>query len=268
MSSLSDADQLLLKNNPDLSSSDIQKYNIKKARLFKLTIAICAIYGTLTLVVLLLTLFSAKGNQIFTEEIRPFTLTFVGGMIFVIILLIIQIVSFTPKALTTSVYDRDICPDFWKLVPTPTTDPYYTNASSNIKSLFQYQCVPDITLYNMYYQSSNSTVNGTTNYFNPYKHQFDTNWVTNSNLYVKATTADLKSLAVQKLIGSDGTSGYMSQFNTYTTIPSSNLQCNKIFPNYLANRNITDSDLKQTPYALACAYANVCGIPWTGQCGN
>ena len=30
MSSLSDADQLLLKNNPDLSSSDIQKYNIKK----------------------------------------------------------------------------------------------------------------------------------------------------------------------------------------------------------------------------------------------
>ena len=80
MASLSEADQLLLKNNPSLTNADIKTYNVKKTKLFKLTISICAIYGTLAIVILLLTLFSSQGSQIFTEEVRPFTLTFVGGI--------------------------------------------------------------------------------------------------------------------------------------------------------------------------------------------
>ena len=156
MASLSEADQLLLKNNPSLTNADIKTYNVKKAKLFKLTISICAIYGTLAIVILLLTLFSSQGSQIFTEEVRPFTLTFVGGMIIVIILLIIQIVSFKPIALSTSTFDKDRCPDFWKLVQTPTNDPVYSNATNDIKQLLAYKCVPDTNILQTYRPAANA----------------------------------------------------------------------------------------------------------------
>jgi hypothetical protein len=52
------SDNQLLSANPNLSVEDIKSYNVKKAQLFKLTIVICSIYGTLALVVSLLTLFT------------------------------------------------------------------------------------------------------------------------------------------------------------------------------------------------------------------
>lgn len=262
MASLSEADQLLLKNNPSLSTADIKSYNVKKTQLFKLTIVICAIYGTLALTVLLLTLFSAKGSQIFTEEIRPFTLTFVGGMILVIILLIIQIITFKPQALTTSVYDKDSCPDFWKLVATPINDPVYLNANSNIKSLFKYQCVPDYNYLNTY--RSNVTISGNT--INPYGQIIASDYITTSNVYIHVNNTN-NDLATSKLIGATGLNGYLTQFNP-PSFGASNLQCNKVFPNYLAITNMNDADLQTTPNALSCAYAKACGIPWTSQCGN
>ena len=249
---ISEADQLLLKNNASLSAADIKTYNIKKAQLFKATIAVCAIYGTIALVILLLTLFSFRGSQIFTEEIRPFTLTFIGGMIFVIALLILQILSFKPKAFTVSVYDKDVCPDFWKLVPTPTNDPVYTSASVSDKSLLQYYCTPDKTVFNTMRTNAPST--------NPYNQKID-----GGNTYVyKSVTPDSTNPALTALIGPNGNNGLI----TNQTLGVNNIQCDKVFPNYLANNTSTNGTFKDKPNALACEYARQCGISWTSQCGN
>lgn len=259
MSSTSGADQLLLQNNPNLSAADIQTYNLKKGQLYKLSIAVCVIYGVISLSVLLLTLFSQKGNQIFTEEIRPFTLTFVGGMIFVITILIIQIATFKPAALTVSVYDKDICPDFWTLTPTPSSDVVYNNASPSDKGYLKFKCTPNNSVYNTY----RTAVSPSTN---PYGQTITTNgnmpYVTKTISYSPAAPLDTPT---SKLVGNAGNNGYVTSI---TQLPNNTLQCDKLFPNYLANKNSTDPDLQQTPNALSCAYANACGIPWTGQCGK
>jgi hypothetical protein len=178
------SDELLLKNNPKLSAEDIKTYRIKTKQLFKTTIAICAIYGSITFVILLLAMFSAKANQIFTEDIRPFTYTFIGGMIFVIVLLIIQISTFKPVALTVSSYDADICPDYWKLVPTAANEPIMTNtaADDQTRGLLKYKCVPDQTLFNTYRNVSGN--------MNPYGQTIATSGNTKYTLKNIGTTAD------------------------------------------------------------------------------
>ena len=278
MASLSETDQLLLKNNPSLTNADIKTYNVKKAKLFKLTISICAIYGTLAIVILLLTLFSSQGSQIFTEEVRPFTLTFVGGMIIVIILLIIQIVSFKPIALSTSTFDKDRCPDFWKLVQTPTNDPVYSNATNDIKQLLAYKCVPDTNILQTYRPAANAVdasaatpsaaAVAARNAINPYGQSIKGTGL--NMLTYKTVDGDSNNIPLTKLIGTNGNNGLLTQFNTLYGSPlsTSNLRCDQVFPNYLANKNVNDTDIQDTPNVLACEYAKQCGIPWTSQCGN
>ena len=258
MASISDADQLLLQDNPNLSSADIKTYRFKKGQLYKLTIAICVIYGIVAFSVLIITLFTNKGNQIFTEEIRPFTLTFVGGMIFVITILIIQIYNFKPKAYTVSTYDRDICPDFWKIVPTPSSDPDYSRASPSDKGLLKYKCVPDNSILNTTRVATAATS------MNPYNQKINENNTVSNTITNFSPSAPL-DLATTKLIGNAGNNGYVTNINGLSNYT---LQCDKLFPNYLSNKNNTDTDLQQTPNALSCAYAKACGIPWSGQCGQ
>jgi hypothetical protein len=247
--SSSTADQLLLKNNPQLSQADINTYNINKARLFKFTIATCVIYGVVALGVLIITILSDAGNMLFTEEIRPFTLTFTGGMIFVIILLIIEILTFKPKALTINTFDKDICPDYWTLQNTPSSDLYYQQASAQEKSLYQYKCVPNKNMLNINHSIS-STSTPSANQVNSYGQN-----TTNLN---KTITTNTNNIALTKLI-----SKYASVSPSGAT-----LDCSAVYPNYLAYANKTDSDINNTPNALACEYANQCGIPWTSQCGK
>ena len=275
MSTTTDPDKQLLADNPKLTQADITSYNVKKKQLFKFTIATCIIYGIITLLIFVLTILNPKINQLFSVDVRPFTMTFVGGMIFVIIVLIYQVYTFKPVALTVSSYDIDICPDFWKLVPTLTSsDPVYLNASSNIQGLLQYQCVPDSNVWQTY--RTKNTI-GAINY-NPYGqsnyetglHGLNTLHTTiNTNGSVGAFGNSITNTnALSGLVGSSGLNGTLTSLNT--SLGTSNLRCDQVFPTYLANQNAiasaTDSTLPTNAYA--CAYAQACGIPWTGVCGN
>jgi hypothetical protein len=267
MSTSQTSDQLLLKANPKLSAADIQTYNVKKAQLFKLTIAICAIYGAISLIILMITIYTSTGNILFTQEIRPFTITFIGGMIFVIIFLIIQIISFKPIALTVSSYDSDICPDFWKLVPTVTSganiDPIYKTADAATQGLLQYQCKPNQTVYNTYSPAATGSS------VNPYGQNIGKDASGNPYAFstVNLPANTLPTDPNYKLVGANGTNGAVTSL-TSGTYGTNNLRCDQIFPNLLANRNANDTDIQGTPNALACAYAKQCGIPWANVCGN
>jgi hypothetical protein len=272
-------DQQLLAANPNLTQADITSYNVKKKQLFKFTIATCIIYGIITLLIFVLTILNPKINQLFSVDVRPFTMTFVGGMIFVIIILIYQVYTFKPVALTVSSYDKDICPDFWKLVPTLTSsDPSYSNAGSNIQGLLQYQCVPDSNVWQTYRTSTTTGSGPSLINFNAYGqsnyatglHGLNTIHTTiNTHGYVGVFGNSITNTnALDGLVGPNGLNGTLTSLNP--ALGASNLRCDQVFPTYLANANAAASanDSTLPTNAYACAYSQACGIPWTGVCGN
>jgi len=247
MSSLT-ADQLLLKNNPELTQADINTYNINKARLFKFTIATCVVYGVVALGVLIITILSDAGNMLFTEEIRPFTLTFTGGMIFVIIILLIEVLTFKPKALSINTFDRDVCPDFWTLMKSPAADiSYVSNATPGADSqLFNYKCIPNNNILNTNHSVTSGSAPSAKNSYNQVIGSYSIN---------KTITDDpTNNIPLTKLIAA----------NSGSTV----LNCGAVYPNYFATINKQDPDINNTPNLIACEYAKQCGIPWTSQCGK
>jgi hypothetical protein len=260
---LADANTLLAQN-PMLSINDIKQYNINKTSYFKGTIAVCAIYSAFCLLMLLTVMFSEKGSQFMSESFRMFTITFVIGLILVVTLLVIQVVMFKPKVLTTSPYDPAMCPDNWQLqkvtdFSTIISDP--KNPNSPDKFLMQYKCVPSPNIINNItpqYIASNINIAGF-----------------NSNL------------ALQSSVATDLTSGNYpyatALLNTYnpqiksrnqtlsTSTPygnTSNLafDCTSVYPLYLANKNQSDTNLNGNLNGLACEFTYQCGVPWTSMC--
>lgn len=130
--------------NPNLTVSDVQVYNINKGNYFAGTIAVCVIYGVFSLVLLLLTIFSPTGSTFITETFRTFTITFIVGMLIATILLTIAIVTFKPSVLSQNPYDAHMCPDYWTFEKTKTTSAPYnsSNVTNANKSLMDYQCKP------------------------------------------------------------------------------------------------------------------------------
>jgi hypothetical protein len=270
--------------DPTLTKADKAAYTAKRATMFKFTIALCVIYGAIVLLIFLMSIMSQNSGQYFMNSLKPFTLTFAGGIIFVIIVLIYQIYTFKATPLSISAYDNDLCPDFWKLVPTDTkSDAIYTNVAHtnpNLRGLFNYQCVPDTNVLQSYRQAKN--VNGQV--INPYgqtinnpqgpiNNQYLTVDATDPNVNANITNTD----ALTKLLGS-GNNGVMTQITTNNWSPSASvgagnvgankLVCDKIFPNYLASANAKDPKFANVPNAFACTYAEACGVPWAGLCGK
>lgn len=221
--------------NPDLSDNDIKAFNINKGVWFKSTIAVCVIYGVVALGLLLLIIFSPPSSKFLTEDFRIFSLTFIGGIIFTIVLLVIQIMSFKPKILHPSPYDRDMCPDYWTLEK--NTDASLTGDDKVTKRV---KCVAPTPGYT----AKTPAVR------------------VDNNKYMNGTT-EVTDTAVKKMydiLPNDTTNG------TQNTPITKTINCSEVFPNYLVAKNVKDTELKGKPNALACAYAQQCGIPWTSMC--
>ena len=215
--------------NPGLSVSDIQTYNINKSNYFAGTIAVCVIYGVFSLALLLLTVFSPLGSQLLTDTFRTFTITFIIGMIISIILLTIMVVSYKPKKLSVNPYDAQMCPDYWSLKETDTTQDYYKNASVTNQSLMEYGCVNNKTLGRNPSRPSKSDI---------------------------SSKPDTKALY----------DNYNDSFYTTTDAKTKTLNCTNVFPLLLNSINVTDPELNNIPNALACKYAEQCGVSWTAMC--
>lgn len=229
--------------NPGLSVSDIQRYNINKSNYFAGTIAVCVIYGVFSLVLLLLTVFSPAGSQLLTDTFRTFTITFIIGMILAIILLTIMVVSYKPKKLSANPYDAQMCPDYWSLEETSITSDNYIHASLTNQSLMDYTCKNKRQLGK--YNSVPTGLDATT--INPQ----DTKSLYNEyNLSVNNTSAN----AVK------------SDASDPKDINKNVLDCKNVFPLVLNSVNSTNPQLNNIPNALACRYAEQCGVSWTAMC--
>lgn len=217
----------------NLSDEDVRIYLRQKAGWYKGTIAVCVIYGVFAFVLLGITFLTQLG-----KELMPFILTIVGGIVFIIIILVLQIMYFMPTNLTIPPYDGDICPDFWTLQQTPASQLANVNASDKLS--MTYQCVP------------NSNVYGTT-----------------SAASVPLTASSLGANTTGDFYLATNIAATMGGKNAVpTNAPGGgsdgNLQCNVVYPNYLAAQDMENFPLTQN--AIRCAYAKRCNIPWTGVC--
>lgn len=251
----------------DLSENELIKYNIQKGKMFKSTITLSAIYGCIALVLLVVVMLDTKGESGLSTDFFAFTVTFIAGMLIILSLMVWQILSFKPVSSKITTPDN-ICPDYWHLQPTPTTNTDYM-AAGTAKSDMSMMCVPDskIFTYNQKLDSSGNYSTVSNSNTNVYGHT-----VTNFNIgspitatYVKVINTSGNTVPALKL--AKEAEAVYSSTNTNNGGNSSTvaaIRCDMVFPKYMAkqDKKLFEKDPKQ----LRCEYAKQCGITWTGVC--
>jgi hypothetical protein len=194
-------------------------------------------------------------------------------MIVVIILLVIQITTFKPQKFDNLMYDRDMCPDYWKAVPAEQAEMEAGSKDDTTEqSLKKIKCVPDPDVFALDYKWSTSgkfekitttpSSDGTTK--NVFGHS-----VINTG-----ATYDAKNNNYRVVVPADGDtlSSTLSNvaFNMYgnvgigSTAPAQALVCNMVFPALMAKEDEMYNPEK--PNELRCKYAELCGINWSSVC--
>lgn len=256
----------------DLSDAELKAYEIKKAGWFKGTIAVCVVYGVFAIALLAIALFDARGRQFLSEDFLPFTITFVAGMILVIILLVIQITTFKPKKLETILYDREVCPDYWKAVPASENDiPASASDDNSERHLMKIKCIPDPDVFALDYKLDGNELKKI-NLTSLPSNGVDTN-VFGQKVYNQQLSTETYDPAKNKYIvhqpaGNDETN--IKLFTVADTmygnlgIGTTSMRCDMLFPALMAKEDeVNDPD---EPNKLRCKYAQLCGINWSSIC--
>lgn len=272
-----------MSSTADLSNSDMVKYEIDKRKLFRTTIAISAAYGAVALVLLIITIMGGSSADSLAGDFLPFTLTLVGGMVIVLVLMIIQIATFKPVSAKTAIFNDNLCPDYWVLQKTPDVgDPDFAAATGQaVRDKMLYQCVPDPNIWN--YNSTKATgttpastiTNWTTGTVNNlgYTAAGDNVWVKNINYASgdNANTIPKKPLTRLVDVASTVYNGLyplnnvaQSSSHVGSSGTTKNLRCDKVYPQYMAAQD--KQYYEKDPTQLRCEYAKQCNIPWTGVC--
>jgi hypothetical protein len=123
-----------------LSANEDAEFRLQKARLFKATIAVNVLYGVVALGILLAIFFSDGARDLFITRLAPFTITFLVGMLLVIIWLIIIVRTFKPQKSATITYDPYNCPDYFELERTP--EDVLSKFDESIRADMTYRCKP------------------------------------------------------------------------------------------------------------------------------
>lgn len=214
-----------------LTEKEQADYLAKRSNYFKGTISVSVIYGTLALVLFLLAVFTAKGRDLLANEMRPFTVTVLAGMILVIILLVVSILRFKAKPGPRSDIDTMKCPDFWKLEKLSDSD--LKKKDANLQYLMQYKCVkPAEGLY------APAGANGI---------------LSMGNDITPGTARDKLKAMSDKM--------YAGESNA---VPSGSLKCTEVYPYYMAAED--EKHDKDYPSRIRCQYSMLCGAPWSSAC--
>lgn len=213
-----------------LTPSQQALYKSRRASYFKGTIAVCVIYGTLSLFLFVLALASVKGRELLANDLLSFTVTFIAGMILIIIVLTLQVLNFKPPNYTGEDPAAMVCPDYWTLKETPK---YVLDnvTNSEEKYLMQYMC-----------QNDRSGVM-------PAREAAQT-FATTAALPVSKKLKEKVAAVVYGSQGNDDNAG--------------RLNCNLVFPTLMAVKD--RKEFPEVPNSMRCQYAKTCGVSWTEAC--
>jgi hypothetical protein len=214
----------------DLSPQQLKEYTNKRTSYFKGTIAVACIYGTLALVMFLIAIFSPTGKTIITDQMLPFTIAFVGGMIIVVILLLVAIFTTKPPPHTVFSYDNMKCPDYWTLSKTP--DSMLNSYEGSERAQLAWRCIR----------------NNTTSL----------NRLENKSVTARSDRAKMMSVMSKP---------YQTSSFDFESATSGQLNCNVVYPDYMNYHDMKyDKNDPANPNRLRCAYAEACGVPWSSVC--
>jgi len=98
-----------------LTKEQRRQFDKERASFFKGSIAAMVIYGTIILLFGLIGVFSESGRYFLFQQNFGFTVTFIGGVLLVITLMLIQLLTYKPISRKEIDYDNLVCPDYWEL---------------------------------------------------------------------------------------------------------------------------------------------------------
>lgn len=266
----------------ELNDEELNLYFSERLKKFKLTIAICGIYGVIALILLLLALFTSWGNRVLYDEMAAFVFTYIFGTVIIIIYLSNEIYNFKPKKGDDKLgYDSEMCPDYWKL-EVMETDRFYDSTGKHFlnrelnPNQFKYKCNLDNALFP---PSKFREIDATKPDNQRKNYKIDDN----NKLYIKLnkevtginddTEYDAFKIVAANMSGYTYSNAGISKNNEMSIVDTDEtfdensvpLTCNSVYPLYLSV--LDNENYKKNPFGpknkYRCAYAKSCGIPWT-----
>jgi len=144
----------------DATTTEDKAFQANKARLFKGTIAVCAVYGFIAISILISMFFIPKSREILGGTLYAFSITFVIGAILIIAFLLIQVYMYAPAAKREDLANLILCPDYWQLQQTP--EKVVNTFPEADRPFVKYSCVPQTSVYGATTAAVPSTPSGST----------------------------------------------------------------------------------------------------------
>ena len=203
----------------------------ERTKYFKGTIVVIVIYGLVILGMSVAGILSESMRELLFVSGFPFTVTFMSGVILIIILLLFQLFTYKPAEIPEKYSgDNMSCPDYWVLKKT-SKDMLDTIEHKKVRQLSKYYCQ------------------------NP---EVSTDIDLPSEI-TEATSSSSRELRQLKNI-----------YQKYNTIASSyHMKCNRLYPDYMAS--VDKRNFPLDPTSMRCEYLKQCTsdsntIAWTSVC--
>jgi len=121
------------------TAEEKRQSDMKRTGLFKGTIAVIIIYGTILLLMSLIGIFSVGARQTIFSDGFVFSVTFMAGIILVIIMLLIQVFNYKEVKKEIIAGENLVCPEYWELKKTPK-DVIDAITDKQAKGMSNYHC--------------------------------------------------------------------------------------------------------------------------------
>jgi hypothetical protein len=211
--------------------------DIERKKYFKGTIVVIVIYGIFILGMSIMGIVSPMMRELLFVSGFPFTVTFISGVILIIILLLVQLYTYKPAAMPEKHSgDNMSCPDYWilKKIKKEELDKI---KDSKVRKLSKYYCEnpEDSTAVDVDIDSINSS-----------------------------SPRELRKLKE-----------VVKQYNEYESSIDTNyhMKCNRLYPDYMAS--VDKRTFPLNPTSMRCAYIQQCNsisgnpqIAWTNVCNK
>jgi hypothetical protein len=121
------------------TAEDKRQSDMKRTGLFKGTIAVIVIYGSILLLMSLVGIFSEGARKTIFSDGFVFTVTLMAGIILVIIMLMVQVFTYKEVKREIVAGENLVCPEYWELKKTPQAE-LRRIADSKVRALSGYHC--------------------------------------------------------------------------------------------------------------------------------
>jgi hypothetical protein len=133
-----------------LTDYDMTIYETRKEKIFKGTLAVCIVYASLALLLLVGSYMFPSLKYVVFESFLPFTIVFIIGTILLIAYLFYSVLNYKPVKINKNFdYTNISCPDYWTLEFNNNFGNYIDSNSVN-PTLFNYRCVLNSNIFSKY----------------------------------------------------------------------------------------------------------------------